>query len=184
MMELAAERGFKSTSVDDVVRCAGVSHAAFARHFDSLESCFATVWNEVDDELSRRMTAAFYRRDDWQDRLRDSLLAASQYLAGNECRARFYVAEVLYVNDEMRVRHRAAMARLSLTIDLGRETPDADQAPPAIADAISGAIWHRVHKLVQAGRGSELPGEVARLMYLAVLPYRGAAAAQAELHRA
>jgi AcrR family transcriptional regulator len=184
LTELVAARGYQSTSVDHVIELAGVERATFDRHFAGLEDCFAAAWDVVDAELRRRMAAAFRRRDDWQDRLRDAFLAGLTYLAADDSRARLYVAEVVYVNDRMRSRQRTALTRLTSTIDLGRaEAADAERTPAEIADAISGAIWHRVHQLVQAGRGTELPDEVPRFMYLAVLPYRGAAAAQAELAR-
>jgi AcrR family transcriptional regulator len=184
LVDLVAARGYQSTSVDQVVDRAGVDRAAFTRHFDSLEDCFAAAWERVDAELSRRMAAAFGRRDDWQDRLRDALEAGLRYLATDESQARLFVAEVTYVNDQMRDRQRDAMTRLSATIDRGRvDALDGDRASPEISDAISGAIWHRVHQLVQSGRGAELPDEVSHFMYIAVLPYRGAAAAEAELSR-
>lgn len=185
LVESVAGRGYQATSVDHVVELAGVDHAAFARHFDSLEECFAAAWEQVDGELSRVMATAFGRGGDWQDRLRDALDAGLEYLASDESRARVYVAEVVYVNEGMRDRQRDALARLSATVDRGREAAgESHRATPAgIAEAVAGAIWHRVHQLVQSGRGADLPDEVPRFMYIAVLPYRGAAAAEAELAR-
>ena len=183
MIELAAGRSYRLTSVDHVVRRAGTDRDAFARHFDSLEDCFAAAWDQVDGEVNRRMRAAFELPGEWEDQLRAALHAALAHLASDEGRARLYVAEVHYVDDRLRERQRAAMARLSATIDLGRAgASDAERVPEHISDAISGAIWHRVRHLVQTGRGAELPDEVPRLMYLAVQPYRGTAAAEAELH--
>ena len=184
LTELVAERGYKWTNVDHVVERAGVDRATFAHHFETLEECFAAAWINVNAELSRRMASAFRRREDWQDRLRDALLAGLKFLAADEGRARLYVVEVVYVSDGMRDRQRDAMARLSSTIDLGRdESPGEDRVSPEISDAVAGAIWHRIHQLVQNGRVGELTGEVGRFMYIAVLPYRGAVEAEAELRR-
>jgi AcrR family transcriptional regulator len=184
LIELVAARGYQWTNVDHVIEQAGVDRATFARHFESLEDCFVATWEGVDRELSRLMAAAFRRREDWQDRLRDALLAGLEYLAADESRARLYVAEVVYVSDRMRDRQRDTMTRLSSTIDLGRaDAGNGGGAAPEIADAVAGAIWHRVHQLVQSGRGEELTEEVPRFMYIAVLPYRGAAEAEAELGR-
>jgi AcrR family transcriptional regulator len=184
LVESVAGRGYQSTSVEDVVERAGVDPAAFTRHFDSLEECFAAAWERVDAELNRSMTTAYGRRGEWQDRLRDALRAGLEYLASDDGRARVYVAEAVYVNEGMRDRQRDALARLGSTVDRGRDATDgSDQTPAGIAEAVAGAIWHRVHQLVLSGRGADLPGEVPRFMYLAVLPYRGAAAAEAELTR-
>jgi AcrR family transcriptional regulator len=184
LVESVAGRGNQSTSVDDVIERAGVDHAAFARHFDSLEEGFAAAWEGVDAELSRVMATAYGRRGDWQDRLRDALHAGLEYLAADEGRARAYVAEAVYVNEGMRDRQRDALTRLGSMVDLGRDgAGESHRTPAGIAEAVAGAIWHRVHQLVQSGRGADLPDEVPRFMYIAVLPYRGAAAAEAELTR-
>lgn len=182
LVEQVAARGYQSTTVDHVIELAGVEPAAFDRHFASVEECFVAAWESVDGELTGRMAAAFGRRATWRDRLRDALLAGLGYLAEDDSRARLYVAEVVYVSDGMRDRQRRSLGRLSATIDLGRGGEDGEERVSSeIADAVSGAIWHRVHQLIQTGRGADLPAELQRFMYIAVLPYRGAEAARAEL---
>lgn len=184
LVEAVAQRGYQATSVAEISDRAGVEEAVFDRHFDSVEDCFAAAWEEIDRELGRRMDAAYSRGHDWQDRLRRALAAGLGYLASDEGRAKLYVAEVSFVSEAMRDRQREALARLSSTVDLGRAEESAPARPPAgIAEAVAGAIWHRVQQLVQTGRGAELPGELSRFMYVAVLPYRGAGAAEAELGR-
>jgi AcrR family transcriptional regulator len=183
MIAVAADRGYEAASVDEIVSRANLDEAAFTRHFRSLEDCFSAAWNAIDAELRERMAAAFDGQLDWSDRLRAALAAGMEILAADERRAKFYVSEVLRVDDRMRDRQSLAMGRLSVAIDMGRQDPDSDEAPQGVAEAISGAIWHRVHQLVQSGRASDLPAQVPNFMYLAVLPYRGSAAAQFELER-
>src|SRR3954452_22579014 len=135
LIELVAARGYQSTTVDHVIELAGVERAAFDRHFGSIEECFVATWEAVDAELTRRMAAAFRRQTEWQDRLRDALLAGLGYLADDDSRARFYVAEVVYVSDEMRERQRRSLGRLSATIDLGRQRDNTEEQASEIADA-------------------------------------------------
>jgi AcrR family transcriptional regulator len=183
MIAVAGERGYEAASVGEIVSRANLDEATFTRHFRSLEDCFSAAWRAIDTELRDRMAAAFDGQLDWPDRLRAALGAGMEILAADERRAKFYVSEVLRVDDRMRDRQSLAMGRLSAAIDMGRENPNSDEAPQGVAEAISGAIWHRVHQLVQSGRASELPTQVPHFMYLAVLPYRGSAAAQFELER-
>ncbi len=184
LIEVVAARGYNSTSVEQVTERAGVDPGAFDAAYGDLEECFAEAWDQVDRELSRRMGAAFARQEDWQDRLREALQAGLRYMAADENRARLYVAEVVYVSEPMRDRQREALTRLGRLIDAGREgAPKAMNVTPSIAEAVSGAVWRRAHQLVQTGRAKDLPGEISRFMYIAVLPYRGAAAAEAELGR-
>ena len=183
MIAVTTDRGYEATSIGEIMSRAEADRAAFARHFDSLEDCFLAAWNAVDSELLEKMESAFGSRFDWPDRLRAALSAGMEFLAADERRARFYVSEVLRVDDRMRDRQIRAGERLSLAIDVGREGSQSARPPGAVADGISGAIWHRVHHLLQSGRASDLPAEVPRFMYLAVLPYRGSVAALAELDR-
>jgi AcrR family transcriptional regulator len=184
LIEAVASRGYRMTSVGHVIERAEVDQDAFDRHFADLEDCFSSAWDAVDAELRGRMTAAFDGGGDWQDRLREALSAGLDYLAADEGRARIYVAEAVYVSEDLRDRQRGALARLSRMVDLGRDgAPEPSRTLAGIAEAVSGAIWHRVQQLVQAGRTVELREEVPRLMYVAVIPYRGAAAAEAELTR-
>lgn len=183
MIAVVADRGYEAASIGEIVSWANVDRAAFVRNFESVEECFSAAWDALDAELRGSMQRAFDSRADWPDRLRAALSAGMEALAADERQAKFYVSEVLRVDDRMRDRQQLAMRRLSIAIDQGREDSDPSQAAPGVADAISGAIWHRVNQLVQSGRSSELPSQVPRFMYLAVLPYRGSAAAQAELGR-
>jgi AcrR family transcriptional regulator len=185
LIDVVAELGYRSADVELVLERAGVDRRVFDRHFESLEDCFAAAWGEIDAELSRRMAAAYRRGEDWPASLRAALLAGLAFLAENESRARLYVTEAAVAGDRMRERQRAALVRLSATIDLARTEGDGeDRAPPGIADAVCGAIWHRVQRLVRTGRVRELPDQVRGFMYVAVLPYRGAEPALEELGRA
>jgi AcrR family transcriptional regulator len=182
LLELLAESDFDSLTRSELVRRAGVSEAAFRRHFTSLEDCFAVVWGEVDAELSAAITAAYRTEGEWQDRLRAAFLAGLRYLARDPGRARLYVTEAFRVNEDLRRRQYDAVARLGEIIDRGREGGYLEEElPSGIAEAISGAIWSRVSDWVSSGEAGLLPEKLHELMYFAVLPYRGIDAAEAEL---
>ena len=182
MATLVAEYGFRAVTLDQVLLRADLDHAAFSRHFERLDQCFATIWSEVDNELAARMTAAFQAWTNWQDRLRAALLAGLVYMASEPDRARLYIDEAVYVDDALRDRQQAALSRLSEMIACGHEG-DSDRGTRYISEAICGAIWHRIQHYLRTGRGRDLPAEVPQLMYFAVLPYRGTDAAEAELRR-
>jgi AcrR family transcriptional regulator len=185
LLELLAECDYGSLTLNQLLRRAGLSHAAFKRHFDDLEDCFATVWDEVDAELTATVTAAYRGEGDWQDRLRHAFLAGLRYLAHDPGRARLYVTEAFQVSEELRRRQYDSVARLGQIIDRGREATFHDEELPlGIAEVISGAIWQRIDSVVRAGQGARLPEQLHELMYFAILPYRGVEAAEAELRSA
>jgi hypothetical protein len=73
--------------------------------------------------------------------------------------------------------------RLVKLIDEGRqETADPDALSPALAEAVFGSIYQTLaRELGGAGSGAEPEQFVPQLMYLAVRPYLGEAAAREEL---
>jgi AcrR family transcriptional regulator len=182
LLTLIRERGYSAIHRDLLLRRADVSEEGFGRHFSDLQDCYAAIWEEIDEELERRMSSAYQAGGEWSERLRGAMRAALTYLATEEDRGRLYVGEAVYVDDVLRERQRQSVGRLSALIDRGRM--DSDTAPEFVAEAISGAIWRRVGQLLRSGRGAELPAQLPLFMYFAVLPYLGSAAAQAELRRA
>lgn len=185
LIEVVAGDGYQALEIDRLLERAGLDRAAFDRHFSSLDDCFAATWDEIHDELHRRMRRAYrLERDDWRSALRSALGAALRHLSSHESEARLYFSEAVYAVDLLRHRQHRALVCMSATIDEGRRAlPEPDQAPPQIADAIAGVIWSRVHQLVRLGHGGELQAQLPQLMYFAVMPYLGTAAAEEELRR-
>ncbi len=184
LLELIVERGYSETTLEALRERAGVDAAAFARNFSSLQDCSLTVWKEIDAELDRRIAAALDSPGPWRERLRAALDASLRFLAADEGRARLYVTEILFSGGEVTELRMRPIERLASIVDLGRaEMADPARLPPLIATAIAGGVWHRIVRLVQAGRNAELPAELSDLMYVCVLPYADAETAQEELRR-
>jgi len=67
--------GFSDTSLDDVVRFAGVTRGALYHHFDSKEGLFLAVFEEVERELAAEVRAGVRAGSEPRTRLRDGLRA-------------------------------------------------------------------------------------------------------------
>ena len=63
---LFAERGFASTSLDEIVADADVTKGALYHHFLGKEDLFAAVYEEVQREVSDKVVAEFLRPDPWE----------------------------------------------------------------------------------------------------------------------
>ncbi len=63
---LFAERGFASTSLDEIVAGANVTKGALYHHFQGKEDLFAAVYEEVQREVSDQVVAEFLRPDPWE----------------------------------------------------------------------------------------------------------------------
>jgi AcrR family transcriptional regulator len=63
---LFAERGFASTSLDEIVADATVTKGALYHHFQGKEDLFAAVYEDVQREVSDQVVAEFLRPDPWE----------------------------------------------------------------------------------------------------------------------
>lgn len=69
MIEIVAERGYRSVKVRDVVARAEVSTRAFYEHFGSKEDCFLQTYDLVARRATRRIIAAQAGEKDWRQRI-------------------------------------------------------------------------------------------------------------------
>lgn len=183
LRELVGARGLAGLEAAAVERRARVPVGAVQRRFGNLDACFASLWEEVDDALRRRVDAAFAAVGPWRARIRAALAVELDFLAADEPRARLYVSEAVFAGEPVRSARRAAMRRRIEMLDAGRwETADPTSVPPALAEALAGAIWQHLNRAIRAGVAARLPADLAELTYLALLPYLGSAAAATELH--
>ena len=73
--ELFASRGFAATSIEDIVRAAGVTRGALYHHFDSKTEVFGAVFEEEQRQLTARVTEAAASADGPLDALETGCLA-------------------------------------------------------------------------------------------------------------
>src|SRR5437868_14309250 len=65
--ELFAERGYAGTSIEDIVRAAGVTRGALYHHFDSKADVFRAVFEDLERDLAAMsVEAARGKRDPWK----------------------------------------------------------------------------------------------------------------------
>ena len=64
---LFGERGYTSTSLDEIAGAAKVTKGALYHHFGGKEELFAAVYEQVKREVSERAATAFLEPDPWED---------------------------------------------------------------------------------------------------------------------
>lgn len=146
------------------------------------EDRFCRTVHAATEELLQRVAIAFSTEEAWRDRLRAVAYEMLRFLCEDEDRARMMTVDVLYAGERAQLVREQGMQALIELIDQGRqEMPDPDSMTRATAEGIGGAIYHRMHVAIAAGRFDALEPMVPELMYNAVLPYMGTAAAHEEL---
>lgn len=184
LVALVAERGYRETTLADVLARAGVDRLAFARHYPDLEACFADVWEDYKEDFLRVTATGFTSSDDWLEGMRAAAWAYCRFLQADHDRARFFLVEFNYAGEAVHASRDLVMEAYADLIDCGNEVrAGAERVPREQAEAIMGAIWEGAVSRILAGEFDAFPEAIPQAMFLTVFPYLGLAAAQEELRR-
>lgn len=76
-----AEKGYRATTVADIVRGARTSRRTFYEHFDGKEECFIALLSDTNGQMIRRIADAVDRRAPWREQVRQ---AVGAWISGAE----------------------------------------------------------------------------------------------------
>jgi AcrR family transcriptional regulator len=185
MIEAVAERGYQETRVVDVVQRAGVSRATFYDLFGDREDCFLASYDYVSARLFDTASTAFNQEADapWAERIRISMAAFLELLAGWPEGTRFAIVEVLAAGPKALVRRDAALRQLGELVEAGRNQ-SSNELPGITSVAIVGGINELIYSEVLHGATTRLPGRLPDIVYWITQPFLGPERAAAERERA
>jgi AcrR family transcriptional regulator len=185
MIEAVAERGYQQTRVVDVVERAGVSRATFYDLFGDFEDCFLAAYDYVSARQFETASAAFNERPDapWAERIRISMDAFLELLAGWPHGARFAIVEALAAGPKALARRDAALRQFSEFVEAGR-SQSSNELPGITSLAIVGGIYELLYSEVLHGATMRLPARLPDITYWITQPFLGPKAAAAERERA
>lgn len=182
MVQLIGSRGYEATAIETVCERAGVERADFDRRFAGKEDCFLVLHEEIAAELCRRVNAAYAGPAAWHNRIWAAGWAALNFLQEDPVRARFFIVELNGVGGGAQAHRDRILQRLADLLDGGREQlEDPNSASRCTAEIAAGSIYGAIATKVRGGwidRGEHFLPE---LIYMAMLPYLGARAAEDEL---
>lgn len=182
MVELVAERGYKATTVKQLLRRAGVTRADFRRLFSGKRACFLEAYEEMSERFVSRVFTAFEGEKEWRDGLRVAAYAAAHWVAEHPREARYATIETMAAGAFAVERREATLRRFVDLLDAGREQLDEpDSVSRAMAEGIVGGILGMLTKNLRREGQARPEGFVPELMFLAVRPYLGHEAAREEL---
>jgi AcrR family transcriptional regulator len=185
MIEAVAERGFQETRVADVVEGAGVARKTFYDFFDDKQDCFLAAYDQVSARLFETSSAAFNERADapWAERIRVSMGALLDLLAGWPDGARFAIVEVHAAGPKALVRRDAALRQFTELVEAGRSETSLE-LPGMTSVAIVGGINELLYSEILHGATARLPTRLPDIVYWITQPFLGSEGATAERERA
>lgn len=182
MLAVVGEQGYERTAVQTVIERAGLYRQAFYDEFASKEECFGCAYDVAATQLEEEVREAALALDGWEDQLRAGLGRLLELLDEDPPRGRALFVEVHPAGGPALMRRQEMMDRAARFLARGRDGALV-RAPELAPEATAAGIHAVLHARLASGGGQlrELRGE---LMYVAVLPYRGADGAAAAMARA
>jgi len=176
---LIAEHGCAGTSIEAIVKAAGVSSVTFYEFFDGKEECFVAAFDRaIDagvDELARAASGDPASGGlSWSEQIATGLRALTGLIPSEPERARLCLVEALTGGPELSARFEATLDRVAAKLREGRalETAPAD-LPSTHEEATAGALAWLLREQLERGGEAELEALYLRLVDIALAPYLG-----------
>lgn len=182
VVRAAAAKGYKQTTVADILEEAGVGRETFYELFDDKRSCALAAHTILVNDFEATIRDAYMKPGEWPERIRQALAAALEWFAADPVAARFMLVEFAAMGTDYRERFQAEFERFVALIDEGLA-----ECRPELADATSlavGAIMARVYEEIVLDRTAELPTLLPELTYELLVPFLGEESAREERVRA
>ncbi len=170
---LIAERGCAGTSIEAIVKAAGVSSVTFYDFFESKEECFVAAFDRAVDVAAAEIQAATQGLS-WPEQIATGLRALAALVAAEPERARLCLIEAPAGGPELSVRYEAALDRVASKLREGRNL---DTAPPDLPatheEATAGALAWLLRERLETGDMEGLEALYPQLVDIALAPYLG-----------
>lgn len=184
VVRVTAARGYRATSVANILEEAGVGRESFYRLFDDKEDCMLAAHAALVDHLEATIKASYDEPGLWLDRIRRSLAAMLGWLAADPAAARVTIVELGAIGPASLARFQEVFDRFISLLNDGRGAGEGEPEQPGASELAIGTGLARVYEEIVRGRTAELPGILSELTYEVLVPFVGESAAQAERRRA
>jgi AcrR family transcriptional regulator len=182
-----ATKGYRATTITELVKSASVSTRDFYELFKSKEECFLAAFDVVHDHLQELIADVVSGVDDWAQRVVAALRVALGFFAAEPDLARLCLVESVAATPTIAIRFREVVLACEPQLARGRaELADPDSLLPGTEDAILGGIVSLTTRSIVSGEAESLPTLLPDLVEFALGPYLGAgplAEITQELHR-
>jgi len=157
--QLIAEKGCAGTSIEAIVKVAGVSSITFYEHFEDKEACFVAAFDQAVGEMRAELVAAVPAELPWTDRVRAGLAVLLESIDADPPRARLCFVEAQKGGRELRARYEAALD------DITGEFSD------SLGPAFVGGLAWLVRERLELGGGEGVRDLLPRMTEIVLDPY-------------
>lgn len=173
-VELVAKRGYRNTSIDQIVKSARVGYVAFYDLFDGKEDCFLAAFDRIVAEAAEAAAEAAAAEEEWPRQIAAGIGCLLDLIVAEPHRARIALVEVQAAGPTAYARYEAAVDRAVPQLRKGRAfNPKAADLSETLEEAIiGGALWI-VHQRLAKGALEETGSLLNEVIEVTLSPYLG-----------
>jgi AcrR family transcriptional regulator len=170
-----AEHGYQATTVDQVVKLAGMSARTFYANFRGKEDVLGAAIDSACAQMVAAVTPAFSRQDAWPDAVRAGYGGLLGFLTSRPALARLVLVDAYAAGGQAIARRNRGLA--PLTALLAANTTDWPNTPSVVFEVIAGGSQRLMYEAVRRAGIDALPPLAPILTYMTLLPFIGPEAA-------
>jgi AcrR family transcriptional regulator len=159
MSESVADKGYRDTTVADVVRIARTSRRSFYEHFEDRDACYLALFDAVNESLMATVAAAINVEEPWEQQVDQALGAYLDAVAAQPALSQSFVRELPALGKAGSDRQLAVVERFARQlvglVEVGRREQPGLEAGPLTLDMalmIAGGIRELTVISIQQGR--------------------------------
>jgi len=184
VVRVTAAKGYRGSSVADILSEAGVGRESFYRHFKDKEHCFVAANDALIGDLETRVKGAYEQPGSWPQRARRGLAVALDWFAANPEIARVMMIEMGTVGPIATTRFRETFQRFVAVLDDGADAIERSPELSNLSSIAAGAVFARVYEEITLGNAPSLSDLHPQLSFELLLPLIGEEAAAREREQA
>ncbi|HET9198867.1 MAG TPA: TetR/AcrR family transcriptional regulator [Solirubrobacterales bacterium] len=178
-VELVAKRGYRSTSIDQIVKAARVGYVAFYDLFDGKEDCFLAAFDRIAEETAEALAEAVSGEQDWPRQMAAALGCVLDLVVAEPRRARIALVEVQAAGPTAYARYEETIDRAVPKLREGRAlSKDAAELSDTLEEAILGGVVWVIHQRLVRGEMGEAESLLEQAIQIALSPFLGDAEAK------
>jgi AcrR family transcriptional regulator len=178
-VELVAKRGYRNTSVDQIVKSARVGYVAFYDLFDGKEACFLAAVDRIVEEASEAVAEAVAGEEGWPRQIAAALGCLIDLAVADPKRARIALVEVQAAGPTGHARYEEIIDRAVPVLREGRRFSEkAAQPSETLEEAVLGGVVWIVQQRLVKGELSEADPLLQQSIQIVLSPYLGDAEAR------